>query len=146
MLEYARQKQRDFFTQALQGDDPKQRVENLFCAIIQLHQKSNFIGGCIFGNTALEMSGANECYRKTVDHVFHEMRATLCGEVMRGQQCGQFRDDITPETLARHMVVTIEGAIMLARASNSAAPLEESFSILKTYLLDKGAIKKGSCA
>ncbi|MDP2657077.1 MAG: TetR/AcrR family transcriptional regulator, partial [Candidatus Deferrimicrobium sp.] len=66
-----------FIENSLQGDRPSAQLANHFEAIVRYHENRNLVGGCIFGNTALEMSDRNEMYRAVIHAVFEEWRRRI---------------------------------------------------------------------
>jgi TetR/AcrR family transcriptional repressor of nem operon len=46
----------EFLSKALGGDNPGENIENFFRCALDKHLATGFVGGCIFGNAALEMS------------------------------------------------------------------------------------------
>lgn len=66
------------------GDTPSTRLAIHFEAIVRYHESRNLVGGCIFGNTALEMSDRNETYRAVIHDVFEKWRR----RIRKGKQTG----------------------------------------------------------
>lgn len=127
----------DFFTfleESLQGDRPSVRLANHFEAIVRYHESRNLVGGCIFGNTALEMSDRNEAFRAVVHGVFEEWRRRIREVLESAVRSGEVRKDLDPESMARHIVATVEGGIMVARASRNPADLKACLAVLAGLL------------
>lgn len=127
----------DFFTfleKSLQGDRPSVRLANHFEAIVGYHEGRNLVGGCIFGNTALEMSDRNETYRAVVHGVFEEWRRRIRDVLESAVRSGEVRKDLNPEAMARHIIATVEGGIMVARASRNPADLKACLAVLAGLL------------
>jgi TetR/AcrR family transcriptional repressor of nem operon len=134
VLERSRDRLMGFFDSALIGDTPGECLSNFFDAVISSHRRSGFVGGCIFGNTALEMSDGDKRYAEFVDRFFTDMAARLEGFIAAAQDAGQVRRDIPAATLAEHVVMTLEGGIMLARLRKEEKPLRSCFDTLKVFL------------
>jgi TetR/AcrR family transcriptional regulator, transcriptional repressor for nem operon len=127
----------DFFTfleKSLQGDRPSARLANHFGAIVRYHESRNLVGGCIFGNTALEMSDRNETYRAVIHGVFEEWRRRIREVLESAVRSGEVRKDLDPESMARHIVATVEGGIMVARASRNPEDLKACLAVLAVLL------------
>ncbi|PNU21076.1 TetR/AcrR family transcriptional regulator [Geothermobacter hydrogeniphilus] len=124
----------EFFESSLTGDTPGECLSNFFDAVVSIHSKSGFVGGCIFGNTALEMSDGDERYAAFVDRFFAEMATKLEGFIAAAQDSGQVRADLPADTLALYIVMTLEGGIMLARLRKDEKPLRLCFDTLKVFL------------
>ena len=123
----------DFFTfldKSLQGDRPSSQLANHFRAIVRYHEGRNLVGGCIFGNTALEMSDRNEKYRAVVHAVFEGWRRRIREVLERAVRSGEVRKNLDSDAMARHIVATVEGGIMVARASRDSTDLKECLTAL----------------
>ena len=103
------------------------------CGVGQTPQH-RFVGGCLWGNTALEMSDKNPRYVAQVGGVFDEWIALLEGVIRAGQVAGEIRDDMAADDLARFVVSAIEGGIMLSRLKKEERPLKTCFDSLKLFL------------
>lgn len=134
VLARAREDFYKFLEKSLQGDRPSVRLANHFEAIVRYHEGRNLVGGCIFGNTALEMSDRNDQYRAVIHGVFEEWRRRIREVLEIAVRTGEIRAEIDPEAAARHIVATVEGGIMLARASRNPEDLKECLAALSVYL------------
>lgn len=123
-----------FLDKSLQGDTPSARLANHFAAVVRYHESRNLVGGCIFGNTALEMSDRSETYRDVIHSVFEEWRRVIRDVLESAVRSGDVRKDLDPEAMARHIVATVEGGIMVARASRNPADLKECLAVLAGLL------------
>jgi len=123
-----------FLDKSLQGDRPSAQLANHFKTIVRYHEGRNLVGGCIFGNTALEMSDRNETYRAVVHGVFEEWRRRIRDVLESAVRSGEVRKDLNPEAMARHIIATVEGGIMVARASRNPADLKACLAVLAGLL------------
>lgn len=123
-----------FLDGALVGDTPAACLDNFFKEALRKHQKKNFVGGCLFGNTALEASDTSPAYTQIIDAVFDEWIRKVQNEIARAQQMRLIRQDISPSKLAKMVVATIEGGIMQSRLKKSADPMRQCLDILRTVL------------
>ncbi len=134
VLDRSRDKILTFFENALTGETPADCLSNFFDAVVSSHSRSGFVGGCIFGNTALEMSDGDKRYADVVDRVFADMSTRLAAVVVAAQKAGQVRADLPADALAEQIVITLEGGIMLARLRKDEKPLVSCFDTLKVFL------------
>ena len=123
-----------FLENSLQGDSPSVQLANHFESILRYHEGRNLVGGCIFGNTAIEMSDRNEMYRDVIHSVFEEWRRRIQGVLESAVRSGEAPMDLDPESMARHIVATVEGGILLTRASRNPADLKSSLAVLAGLL------------
>lgn len=133
-----------FVDRSLTGSTPGKALDNFFSAALAYHRGTGFVGGCLFGNTALETSDADPRLAALVDEVFVAWIARIRRVVADGQRSGEFRDDVPTADLAQQVVATLEGGIMLSRLRKEAAPLETSIRNLKVFLRPVGMIRGGA--
>lgn len=131
-----------FLEKSLRGPTPSARLANHFAAIVHYHERRNLLGGCIFGNTALEMSDRNEAYRDVIHSVFEEWRRRIREILENAGRSGEMRKDLDPDAMARHIVATVEGGILVARAGRNPADLKECLATLCGILGIRGETEK----
>lgn len=132
-----------FIDRSLSGATPRIALENFLTAAMNFHRSAGFVGGCLFGNTALETGDADPGLAAMVDEVFVAWIERIARVIADGQQAGDFRDDIAAHDLAQQVVATMEGGIMLSRLRKKAAPLEACIETLKVFLRPAGATGSG---
>lgn len=123
-----------FLDSMLGGKTPGDCLNNLFKGIQDAQRDMDFSGGCIFGNTALEMGDKDENLSAFVREVFDEITEKVRKVVKAAQVTNEIRKDIAARTLARHIVMAIEGGIMLTRLEKSEKPLKDCLDSLKTLI------------
>jgi len=123
-----------FIDRSLTGATPGKALDNFFSAALAFHKGAGFVGGCLFGNTALETSDAEPRLAALVNEVFVAWIDRIRRVIADGQRTGEFRYDVPARDLAHQVVVTLEGGIMLSRLRKEAAPLETSIRNLKVFL------------
>ena len=134
VLERARREFLDFLDGALSGPTPGACLENFFRRACELHRSTAFVGGCLFGNTALEASDREPAFARFVAQVFGEWRERLEAVVARAQQAGQVRGDIPAAELAGFVISALEGSIMQARLFKDGQPLNDGVETLRRVL------------
>jgi len=123
-----------FLDTALAGPTPGARLDSFFRQALEKHRRSGFVGGCLFGNTALEASDCNPRYVWRVAEVFSQWIKKLEPVIAEAQVNGQIRQDLPVDVLAQFIVSAIEGGIMLARLQRKEAPLCRCLDSLRTLL------------
>jgi TetR/AcrR family transcriptional repressor of nem operon len=134
VLEEARRSFMEFLTDSLSGDGPFLCLDNFFRAVMEKHLATGFVGGCIFGNTALEMGDSDKRYAEIIDQVFDQWINKIEKIVLAAQEKGELRDDIPGNALARNIVAVIEGGIMMSRVKKDEVPLRECLEVLRKTL------------
>ncbi len=137
VLERARDDFLAFLDSALDTPTPMEALERFFKAALQKHRKTGFVGGCLWGNTALEMSDSSPVYTAFVGKVFEEWICRIERVIHSGQQAGQIRTDLSAAKLARLVVAGIEGGIMMSRLTKQDGPLRSCLDSLRVLLAPK---------
>ncbi len=123
-----------FLDDVLSRGTPAEGLSRFFTEALEKNRQHAFIGGCIFGNTALEASDTSPAYTDFVAGVFDAWISRIAHQIERAQQAGQLRDDLPPRELAEMVVATVEGGIMQARLLKSEAPLQHTLDTLRKIL------------
>jgi TetR/AcrR family transcriptional repressor of nem operon len=118
----------------LAASTPLEGLDCFFATALEKHRDAGFVGGCLWGNTALEMSDSNPAFARLVTEVFDEWIGKLADTIRAGQDCGVIRADFTAADLARSVVAGIEGGIMLSRLAKDEAPLRACLVSLRALL------------
>uniref|UniRef100_UPI0038B24F8F TetR family transcriptional regulator C-terminal domain-containing protein n=1 Tax=Geobacter argillaceus TaxID=345631 RepID=UPI0038B24F8F len=123
-----------FLDMSLSGATPGEKLDNFLNKVMRTHKKSGFVGGCIFGNTALEMGDAESGFAGFIEKVFEEWVERLRTVVAAAQDSGEVASDLSADVLAGHMVAAIEGGIMLARLKKDEKPLRDALTAVRVLL------------
>ncbi len=119
---------------SLDGDNPVEKIITSCQAIMELMQQTHFVGGCLFGNTALEMSGINPRFGEILQDVFGHWTEKLRTELQKAEESGQLSGKLTVDALAISIVAILEGGIMLSRVYENRQALEQCIRTIKTLL------------
>lgn len=139
VLKRARTNFRTFLDNALQGDTPAAQLEQFFCQVLEKNRCRAFVGGCLFGNTALESSDTAPHFASLVSEVFAEWVGKLRETLSAAQNTGQVRQDLPAAHLAGLIVATIEGGIMQARLTKKEESFARTLDTLRVLLELKSA-------
>src|SRR5215467_2701914 len=109
-------------------------VERLF-AILQgyrlLLEATHFELGCPIGNLALEVSNSQKKARKLIVGNFKAWCDAVRSLIAEAGE--RLPADIDPAAFATHVLATMEGSVMLARAYRSFEPFDQAIDQLKDY-------------
>ena len=123
-----------FLDETLNCSSPAEGLAHFLTNALEKNRQRAFIGGCIFGNTALEASDSSPAYAEFVAGVFDAWIGKVAYQVEQAQQQGQLRNDLPSRELAEMVVATVEGGIMQARLLKSEAPLRHTLDTLRKVL------------
>ncbi|MCP4137505.1 MAG: TetR/AcrR family transcriptional regulator [bacterium] len=137
ILKEAKKQYNAYIEQRVKSSTPLGQLFDILEAIKAWHVRKKFRGGCLFGNTALEMSDTNETYTKIISQIFTEWLDTFEYFLVKAKEEKEISSSIDTKAMATHILSLIEGSIMLARVSKSKAPIENSINSLKSLLMNK---------
>jgi TetR/AcrR family transcriptional repressor of nem operon len=124
----------DYLSRSIKSSDPVGKISDILNAVLKYHRRSRFVGGCIFGNTALEMSDTDQEYADLIQEIFGRWVEILARYLREAVKAGLLPDGIKPDSMARHIVAALEGSIMMARLYKREEPIVECIGYLKTLL------------
>ena len=83
------------------------------------------------------MGGRDEKITSLIGELFDEWIKRIQEIVKQAQITGQVRNDLPADALARHVVASIEGGIMLSKLKKDGALLNECLNSLRMLLVLK---------
>ncbi len=120
---------------SLSGENPMLKILNSCNTMLEMMQQTNFVGGCLFGNTALEMTDSNSSYGKVIQEVFSHWTELIEQELRKAMEANIPTPSISTSALATSVVAILEGGIMLSRVYATPKSLEECILTIRTLLL-----------
>ena len=134
VLEDARNEFFKILDDSLTGETPIDRILNSCDAVNVLMQQSNFVGGCLFGNTALEMTDHTSRFGTIIQEVFTCWTDRIEKELHQAVRDGIFVSPLPVAALATAIVAVLEGGIMLSRVYTDKKSLEDCIHVIRTLL------------
>ncbi|MDT8440861.1 MAG: TetR family transcriptional regulator C-terminal domain-containing protein [Desulfuromonadales bacterium] len=123
-----------FIDEALAVGEPVDALDHFFRMALKHHRDTGFIGGCLFGNTALEASDVAPRFAELVNEVFAAWIERLRPTIEAAQQSGGIRRDLPANELAELVVASLEGAIMQSRLQKDDGPMVRTLNSLRRLL------------
>jgi len=127
-----------FLDRTLTPEGSATALEQFFSSVLDGHIATGFVGGCLFGNTALEMSDSNADFARMVQDVFETWIRKLAFVVEQAQRQDQISKELSSGALATQIIATIEGGIMMSRLKKDETPLRQSLETLRNLVGLKG--------
>ncbi len=119
---------------SLTGKTPILRIINSCNSIMELMQQTNFVGGCLFGNTALEMTDSNSRFAKIIQEIFSYWTKRLEDELQQASDMGLLKSHVPPSSLATAIVAILEGGIMLSRVYKNRTELADCIVVIRSLI------------
>ena len=100
-----------------QGKDPLDKLHCMIDGIIRFNADRSCKGGCLFGNFALELGDTNPELARSANRFFVQWKALIVSLLEQARAAGQFNRDVDLDAFAHLIMSTIEGALLISRAS-----------------------------
>ena len=115
-----------------QVEDPIERLFAVLDGYRLLLEATNFNLGCPIGNLALEVSNSQPAARRLIIENFKAWCDAIRGLIEDASD--RLPRDVDPAGLATHVLATMEGSVMLARAYRSFEPFDQAIYQLRDYI------------
>ena len=112
--------------------DPVERLGLFIDSLVAVQAARGCRGGSPFGSLAAELADAHEGFRARIDAVFERWAGQLQSLLWEGR--AQLRADVDSARLARFVIATLEGAMLVSRVSRDVAALEGIAQDLKRFV------------
>lgn len=95
----------------------------VFADIVVQLEKQGRVSGCPLNNLALELARYDPEFRRLIDAIFTRWRKAIADKI-RADRGAAVSRGVDPDAFAALVVATYSGAMAMAKASQSAAPLK----------------------
>ncbi len=134
LLTYAREDFLSYLKSHITDTSPLENLKNIIEADYRLHRKKHFVGGCIFGNIALEMADTNTRLSAFVQDVLDDWISLVLDLLNQAIKAGELKIRCDPESMARHIVASLEGGVMFSRMSKNGKELRDCINAIYSIL------------
>lgn len=124
----------EYLAKNVTSREPMGKIRDILGAVLRFHRRTGYAGGCLFGNTALEMSDTDQEYAVLIKEIFDRWAHILAGFLREAGKAGTLPPGIKPEPMARHIVAAMEGSIMLARLYKREDPIVECIKYIEKLI------------
>lgn len=141
LVEHARTEYLAYLRAHASGKTSLERIHGVIDAVFAFHDRKKFVGGCIFGNMALEMGDVNPQFRTLVREIFQEWIDLLRRILEEARAGGELSRETDASRLARHIVACLEGGVMISRLTKDRSDMlgcVESLKAMLTRLSEDG--------
>ena len=104
-------------------NDTLSALQCYFNELITELEKAGFKGGCLLGNLMGEVGDTSELCQKSLQSAVHRYRDLLQAGLLKAQQEGTVRTDISAENMADLLVNMWQGALLRMKIEQSSTPL-----------------------
>jgi AcrR family transcriptional regulator len=114
-----------------EASDPIERIFAILSGYRKLLRATDFGRGCPIGNLAPEVCNNHSKLRRLIVENFQVWCGTIEGLIKEASD--RLPAKTKPRALALHVLATMEGGVMLARAYRSVEPFDQAVNHLKDY-------------
>lgn len=105
--------------------EPLTRLRQHFAGYAEGFAANGFTQGCLLGNLSAEVADQMPALRAALQDAFSAWENDVAQVLGEAQSAGDIAADLEPEMLARAMIASWEGALLLMKSHRSGAPLED---------------------
>ena len=112
--------------------DPIERLYLFIDSVVALQAQRGCRGGSCFGRIASELADAHEGFRQRIEMVFERWSSQIQALLWEVQP--QLRDGTDTARLARFIIATLEGAVLMSRVTKEIEIMENIAADLKRFI------------
>jgi TetR/AcrR family transcriptional repressor of nem operon len=112
--------------------EPLERLTRFIDAVVKSHGERGCTEGCPFGNLAAEMADGHEGFRQRIEAVFERWSAQIQSLLREARP--ELEDGVDIARLARFVIATLEGALMMSRVTREISVMEGIAEDLKRFV------------
>jgi TetR/AcrR family transcriptional regulator, transcriptional repressor for nem operon len=116
------------------GQPVRQSIETFFRQVLSHNRDASHGCGCMTANEAVELAPHDLGVQRMVAEDFQAVEDAFAQAIARGQVDGSITGQQQPRTLARFLVVSLQGLQVMARAQTDRARLDESVTVMMAAL------------
>jgi TetR/AcrR family transcriptional repressor of nem operon len=112
--------------------EPIDRLTLFIDTLVALQRDRDGGSGSPFGNLAGELADAHEGFRQRLDRVFESWTAQL--DALLREVGGKLREGVDTVRLARFIIASLEGGMLMTRVTRDVTAMEEIGEDLKRFI------------
>ena len=114
------------------AEQPLEGLREFFTSVLEPHPCETDLRGCLLTNTTGRHKMASSHTQQTIDGGFHTIERAFRCQLERAQQAGQLHDGADPEALAKVLLLSFQGLLVLARsgAADLSSTIDAAFDAL----------------
>ena len=112
--------------------DPVERLHLFIDSVVALQAQRGCRGGSSFGTLASELADAHEGFRQRIELVFERWSSQI--QALLWEVRPRLRDGTDTARLARFIIATLEGAVLMSRVTKEIEVMENIAADLKRFI------------
>ena len=114
-----------------------EQIDDIIEAVTNFHISGDISKGCMFGNMALEIGHDDSEISLFVENVFRRWEKRFETLLARAEKNGEIKLKESPVVLARMILASIEGGVMLAKISGNKNALKDCTGFIRSVLKER---------
>jgi len=110
-------------------------IRQQFRQAIRFYEGMKFARGCLMGNFTAESTDLPESFRALINESFGRWATAIAVWLKRAQKSGELSRSHNPAKLARYLLTSWQGALLLSKSEKSRTPIDEFFRFTFDFLL-----------
>lgn len=120
---------------ARQNASPRELIRQIYRTMIAEFDRQDCVQGCLLGNLAAEIGAASPDCRQALNEAYDRWQILFADLVARGQAQGQFREDLSPDSLSALFWNHWEGGILRMKLLGHSESLRQTLDQLLDQLM-----------
>jgi TetR/AcrR family transcriptional repressor of nem operon len=112
--------------------EPLERLDRFIDTLVGMCKERDCQGGCPFANLVTEMADLHEGFRQRLEAIFERWAAHLQSLLWEARP--RLSDDVDTARLARFIIASLEGAMLMARVTRDISVMEGLATELKRHV------------
>ncbi len=130
-----------YINSRITGTSTVQKLHDIIDAVFDFNTQTGKFYGCLFGNMALETGGSGTELESFVRSLFARWEYMLEKHIIKGIRSGDFIPREEPAVLAKMILASIEGGIMLSKISGSTEHFRQCRDFIKSAISERSAYR-----
>lgn len=118
------------------AESPLEGVRQWFCSLAATATDGR-LRGCLVTNTAIELAPHNENIGDAVRKALLHMEDSICNALIRAQDAGQMADHADARALARFLIGSAQGIVVLSRAGAERETIADMLKVALSRIADR---------
>jgi TetR/AcrR family transcriptional repressor of nem operon len=137
VLEEALENYETLISEGLEKLSPVKQIERKIEAIVEYHVTSGLQKGCLFGNMALEIGLNDSEISVFLKDVFKRWEKSFVNMIESAVEKGELKLRETSVQLAKMILASIEGGIMLSKITGDMDSLKKCAGFIKVIISER---------
>jgi TetR/AcrR family transcriptional repressor of nem operon len=117
------------------GSSNVEIIRKQFQQASKFYEGMQFARGCLMGNFTGESADFPESFRNLINESFGRWASAIAATLTRARGAGEISKLHSPDKLARYLLTSWQGALILSKSEKSRVPIDEFFLFTFDFLL-----------